>query len=389
MPLRSIFVVALLFSSASWAKIEDTTAAVAKATASCVFSSVSFTSDFPMGRLDGCQQTGVDSFTLHLKPENLPINPSPWYAFKVIGVEAQPKPITITLMTHNGPARYSPKVSLVQQVWAPVAFSKTDQSMQFKLSASKTPIYVAAGEIINNVTYTRWLSDLEQGHIGTLGLTVENRAIPMLEHRTPNSQDWLILIGRQHPPEITGALALLHFNNLLWSDDPTVSTFRSRYNILLVPNMNPDGVHRGNWRHNRNGLDLNRDWKNRSQPETQALHTKLKAIEAEGGVIRFALDFHSTNRNVYYTMDHDYVTAKGKPLAQPQLVNNWLSSLAERVPYKIENRPSHNQDSGVFKQYMADEFGVHSVTYEVGDDTDRAEIKVMAEAALRTLIEHL
>lgn len=384
MLVRSV-IIALLLGSASFLAADVS----ASAAAECSFAEVSFASDFPSGRLDGCEQTGSLSYTLHLKPENQPINPSPWYAFQVVNQTTTEQSITVTLVAHNGPARYEPKASLDKQLWAPVGFSKNDNRMQFKLNIGDKPLYVAGGELIDNVTYTRWLSDLAHGDIISLGLSTEGRTIAALEHRAADSNDWLILIGRQHPPEISGALGLLHFNNLLWSDDADMQAFRARYNILLVPNMNPDGVHAGNWRHNANGLDLNRDWKNRTQAETQALHAKLQAIEAAGGQIRFALDFHSTWRNVYYTMNHDYVTVAGVGLENPQLVNDWLADLAKAVPFEVENKPSHNQDSGVFKQYIADQYGVHSVTYEVGDTTSRDEIRTTAEAALRTLIQHL
>lgn len=362
---------------------------VASAADNCSFAAVSFHTEFASGRLNGCEQTGPTSYTLHLKPENLPINPSPWYAFQVASNGTAEQSLSITLVSHHGPARYQPKVSTDKQRWTPVDFQKTDNRMQFNLTLSNTPLYIAGAEIIDNDSYSSWLAQHRHGRVISIGKSTQGRSIEALEHRAANSTDWLILIGRQHPPEISGALGLMYFNNLLWSDDAAMQDFRARYNILLVPNVNPDGVHAGNWRHNANGLDLNRDWKNRSQAETQAVHAKLQAIEAEGGRIRFALDFHSTWRNVYYTMTADYMTAKGQPLAQPQLVNNWLNDLATAIPFTVENKPSHNPNSGVFKQYIADQFGVHSVTYEVGDSTDRNEIKTTAEAALRTLIKHL
>ena len=361
----------------------------ANAADKCSFATVSFHTDFASGRLNGCEQTGPTSYTLHLKPENLPINPSPWYAFQAVGSGTTEQSLSITLVSHHGPARYQPKVSTDKQRWTAVDSQKTDNRMQFNLTLSNTPLYIAGAEIIDNDSYSSWLAQQRHGRVISVGKSTQGRSIEALEHRTANSADWLIIIGRQHPPEISGALGLLHFNNLLWSDDAEMQDFRARYNILLVPNVNPDGVHAGNWRHNANGLDLNRDWKNRTQAETQALHAKLTAIEAEGGKIRFALDFHSTWRNVYYNMTHDYITVAGIGLENPQLVNNWLADLALAVPFEVENKPSHNQNSGVFKQYMADQFGVHSVTYEVGDTTDRNEIRSTAEAALRTLIRHL
>lgn len=385
--------IALLYSSAICLAVTAqaiTSAGVSETEVNaCRFTNVSFSSQFASGRLDGCKQVADNRFQLRLKPENIPINPSPWYAFKVTNLTTSSQQLIIELDSGNTNARYTPRVSLDKVTWLTLPYTSKANLMRFSINVTDSPIYIAGGEIIDNIFYTRWLSDIEVGEVFTLGRSVEGRAIPALKHVTPDSNKWLVLLGRQHPPEISGALGLLHFNNLLWSDDPDMVAFRSRFNILLVPNLNPDGVFHGNWRHNANGVDLNRDWKTRQQPETRALHDYLTQLVAAGGEITFALDFHSTWRNVYYTMTANYINTQGKSLAEPQLVNNWLDSLAQVVPYQVENKPSHNPNAGVFKQYIADEFGVHSVTYEVGDQTDRVEIKITAEQALRTLIKLL
>ena len=364
------------------------TALPSVASASCSFADIHFSSDFDSGRLDGCEQTASNSYTLTLKPENTPINPSPWYAFQVTNQSETAQTITITLLSDGAPARYQPRISSDKQNWQPVPYEKDQQQMQFQVTVADT-MYVAGGEIIDTSFYPSWLAELAPTALITLGESSQGRPIHALEHRVDGSDDWLVIIGRQHPPEVTGALALVHFSQLLFSDDAAMGAFRQRYNILLVPMVNPDGVAAGNWRHNANGVDLNRDWKRRSQAETQAVHAKLTGITAAGGRIRLALDFHSTWRDVFYTMTADYVTVSGEPLQQPQLVNDWLTALANELAMPIENKPSHNPNSGVFKQYIADQFGVHGVTYEVGDQTDREHIKRSAEAALTTLIKQL
>ena len=40
---------------------------------------------------------------------------------------------------------------------------------------------------------------------------------------------------------------------------------------------NPDGVDSGYWRHNSNGVDLNRDWIEFTQPETKAIKQFLES----------------------------------------------------------------------------------------------------------------
>lgn len=356
----------------------------------CSFDRVEFRSNFPMGRLDGCEQHDETTYTLHIHPENTPINPSPWYAFQVINNQDEEQALEITLVSHSGPARYAPRISMNRKDWASVPYTQDVERMMFSVNIEpEKPIWISGQEIIDNVAYIRWLSELaqtEQQEIRVLGRGSEGRSLNALVHSAEtDSDDWLVIIGRQHPPEITGAFALLDFTNALFSDNAVFSALRRSFNILLVPNMNPDGVHAGNWRHTPKGLDMNRDWHERTQPETQALHQVLQEINADGGKIRFALDFHSTRRNIYYTMPTDYVTEQGHELLTPQIVEQWLRELDSAIPHDVLKQPGYNRGGGVFKQYIADEYGAHAVTYEVGDHTERAEIRDTAEKAAELL----
>jgi len=46
--------------------------------------------------------------------------------------------------------------------------------------------------------------------------------------------------------------------------------------------------------------------------------------------------------------------------------------------FNVVLRPGNNPNLGVSKQYFSDKFGVHAITYEMGDDTDRTKIKRIA-----------
>ncbi|WP_411358939.1 M14 family metallopeptidase [Pseudidiomarina salilacus] len=368
--------------------------AIAGASHACDFAEVRFVTDFDTARLDGCEQVAADKYRLHLRPENLPINPSPWYAFRMEAGEGlmADTTIEIVLVSHNGPARYTPKVSLDKKRWAPLPYSTNDNRMRFNVQLQpERAVYVAGQEIIDGTVYADWLASLPAtGRVFELGASTEQRALLAYEHRVDQNAPWLVLIGRQHPPEVTGALAMLSFTNtLMFADTPEFVKFRDRFNILVVPNMNPDGVARGNWRHTSNGVDLNRDWRARKEPESKLLHDYLTALEKAGSEVVFALDFHSTHNNIYYTMPPEYEPENGEALQNPMLVRNWLNDLAAAVPWEVREKPGHNPSSGVFKQYVADNFAVHAVTYEVGDTTDRREIVQTADAAALSLVTRL
>ncbi|WP_258807295.1 M14 family metallopeptidase [Pseudidiomarina sp. CB1] len=361
----------------------------------CQFAQVVIATDFDTARVDGCEKTAEHSYRLHLKPENLPINPSPWYAFRLEprGLTA-PQEINLTLVSHEGPARYAPKVSTDKHHWIPINYSKNDNRMQFKVTLqSEKSLYVAGQEIIDAAMYDAWLAGLPMGPNKsrfTLGYSAEERPIPAYQHSAGDGKPWFVIIGRQHPPEVTGALALMHFSNeLMFSEAKALREVRSQFNILLVPLMNPDGVANGNWRHTTGGVDLNRDWFDLNEPESQSLHAFLQEREDAGEEVFFALDFHSTHYNIYYTMPADYVRPDGSGLEHPHLVNDWLDALAAKIDWEVKDKPGSNPDRGVFKQYVADTYAVHGVTYEVGDTTDRDEIKATAKAAAHTLAHTL
>lgn len=60
----------------------------------------------------------------------------------------------------------------------------------------------------------------------------------------------MMVIGRLHPPEVTGQFALQAFVESLCMDSETAKKFRKEYTVYVVPMMNPDGVDNGHWRHN-------------------------------------------------------------------------------------------------------------------------------------------
>ncbi|MDV6314992.1 M14 family metallopeptidase [Idiomarina sp. HP20-50] len=361
----------------------------------CAFENINFTTNFAVGRLHHCEKVDNFQYELFLQPEREEINPSPWYAFAVENLTESSQTINITLVASTGVSRYKPKRSKDKEMWHPIPFSEGDGTLQFELTlAANVREYIAGQEIIDNVHYIEWLSSLikepQQTEVISLGVSSEGRNLAALEHTVKSSDKWIVLIGRQHPPEVTGALALLHFGELLFSDQAYVSEFRQNYNILLVPNMNPDGVYHGNWRLTATGVDMNRDWEKQSLPETQALVKYLTELVKNGGKIEFAIDFHSTRRNVFYTMPKNYESPSGVPLKKPQRVYNWIEEINDMVEsVELDYQSGNHPESGVFKQFIADEFGAHAVTYEVSDSEERDNIKRVAEAALISLINRL
>ena len=354
-----------------------------KSAESCDFGAVTITANFPTARMDECEKLNENEFSILLKPENRPINSSPWYAFK-INAES-PATVKIHMRVDGHKHRYLPKQSTSFRSWSLIDYKDEGEVRSFSVEVGKKPKYIAGQEILNNQFYIDWAEDLVTRHdlsYQLLGRSIERRPIHKLESQSENSTRWLVILGRMHPPEITGALALFPFVDTLLADNELANKFRHEFNILIIPNLNPDGVQAGNWRHNMNGVDLNRDWNDFKQPEVKAVHEYLKKIVSDGGRMSMAIDFHSTRRDIFYTMPSDY------GVEQPYLVNNWLGALDNKYPnFKVIQQPGNNPDKGVFKQYFADQYGVHAITYEMGDNTDRDFIKVLAKDAAITLMK--
>jgi len=341
---------------------------------SCNTGTVTLTSDFAAGRMDECKEVSKNEYFITLVPENTPINSSPWYAFKVQAKQATD--ITITMKVRGDKHRYPPKISRDGKNWQLQEYKLKGDRLIMKMKANPEPITIAAQEIINNQYYVDWAEELTANTTLTktiLGASTQGRPIYKIESRNEITNEWVVILGRQHPPEITGALALFPFVETLLSSSELSKYFLNKYNVLVIPNINPDGVHAGNWRSNANGQDLNRDWIDFTQIETKLINDYLQGLVAQGQKIKFAVDFHSTKNDVFYTMPVDYGVEKS------YFVRHWLGELDRQMPnFNVVIKPGNNPGQGVSKQYFSDKFGVHAITYEAGDNTDRTKIKRIA-----------
>ena len=356
----------------------------------CGFGDLQFDSGFPGGRITECRQTGRNAFTLGNAPESRPINPSPWYAFRILSERRR----NIEVFLHYGlhGHRYRPKVSQDGETWQLLDQGRyaellDGRAVRLRLQVGPNPLHVAAQEIIDNQDYDEWrLSLAERADVTPfeLGRSVAGRPIHAMTVAGPG-REWVLIVGRQHPPEVTGAMALFPFVEAVLGDAALGQRFRQRFNLLLAPNLNPDGVANGHWRHNLGGVDLNRDWGPFTQPETQAVNRELQRLFGDGAQrLVLGLDFHSTHQPVFYTQ------LDGETPQLPQFTARWLAAIAARSPdFPVNRQASANAGRPVFKHYISETYGIPAITYEMGDQTERPLIRHMAVAAAEEMMRIL
>ena len=362
--------------------------------ARCQGAGLALDTDFDAGALASCEIDAEGRILVTLAPEDEPpINCSPWYSFRLNSL--QPREVEITLRYTACGHRYWPKVSgdgtnwdfLPQEAVGISEFAGLDQA-KVTVRTNGQPMFVSAQEIVVPATYDAWLDGIEGKPFvrrGLLGQSAQGRDIEYIEIGNSDAREQVVLIGRQHPPEVTGALAMFAFMETLLGDDPLAQQFRERFEVTAVPLVNPDGVVLGHWRHATGGLDLNRDWADFTQPETQLLDGLLTAMDADPArQLRLFVDFHSTGKDVFYTIPAKW------PTNPPMFTRDWLARYQARMPgYEVVEEARHSRGSNVSKGSTYDRYGVPTFTFELGDETDRALIRRIGRESAIAMMEEL
>ncbi|MDT0607343.1 M14 family metallopeptidase [Croceitalea rosinachiae] len=361
-----------------------------------------FTNNFDGARLNGVADDGNDHYTIWITAENTPINVSPWYAFKIW--TSNPREITIKLSYQDSRSRYYPKIStdgLNFRAIDSAAFKAINigegefgikaapEFAEITLDINKNPIWVSAQELYTSKRVKNWVDSLAtKSFVSTyaIGESKEKRPINLLEINENNkTKKAIMIISRQHPPEVTGFLAMKSFIETISSDTELAKKFRDNHTVFVIPLMNPDGVDNGHWRHNMGGIDLNRDWQNFNQPETKSVSDFLKKKDSEGYEFVFGADFHSTWDDIYYPLDTLATGPKGK------LIFDWIESIGNRLPQKKTNVKASKELSPtmVSRTYFFVNHGMPAVVFELGDNTARPFLKEKGKVAAEELMRLL
>ena len=350
---------------------------------------------FDGARLNGFEKVNDSTVRAIIKPENTPINNSAYYSFKIWSKKE--KTIYIQFDYPEGfKHRYIPKIKTVSTSWKQMNDENIyikENFVSVKLDVVRDTTWVSAQELITSKDTREWYTNLIVGktnyvHLKSVGKSILGKDLPVLDiyKGKKEQKPIVVLLTRQHPPEVTGFFAFQEFLKTILKENNLTTAFLNTYRILAFPIVNPDGVDFGHWRHNAGGVDTNRDWSKYNQPEIrQIVKFITKASKKDNGRIILGLDFHSTYEDVFYT------NKIRKTTTLPNFIEEWFEALEENIPnYKV-NEKAANTTKPVSKGWFLYGQNALGITYEIGDATPRDKIKlvgkVTAEEMMKILIK--
>ena len=348
--------------------------------------------EFDAARLNDFSKLNDSTYQVTILPENEPINNSPYYAFRVWSKES--KNINLQLNYPTTTHRYWPKISEDGKNWKPIdsvnfeLFNK-DSIAQLKLTVNENKLWIAAQEIHTSTDAKNWATEIathKDVRNSVVGKSKQNRDLIALDiyGGDAKGKEVIVILSRQHPPELTGYFAMQFFIDELLKDTRLSNDFRKKYRVLVYPMVNPDGVDLGHWRHNTGGIDLNRDWAHYRQTEVNTIVNDIveTANEMDNEVI-LGLDFHSTQEDLYYSFTDDIHS-----VIYP-FKDYWMAGIDSSIDgYTPDDQPYAIGDP-ISKAWFYNQFNAESITYEIGDETPRDFIKLKAEVAAREMMKLL
>lgn len=381
---------------------DEKTALLSGAEILCETSAFAIQTGYITSRANECSVTSDESVTLTIRPEAMtdpagqPINNSPWYGFHV--VPRTSGQVEVQLDYIGGRHRYEPKISFDGKSWslldADQITEKSETSVGLNLILEDNPFFVSAQAIMTPADHDEWTGKIGERSDATVSVFGESaRGYPLKQIEIQTNPDvekpYVVLVGRQHPPEITGAQALNPYAETILNGSELSNQFLDHFNLLIIPMINPDGVKDGNWRFATGGMDLNRDWGPFTQPETRAVREAFERFHSGEDEVAIFLDFHSTWRNLLYTQTDE------EPTVPPMFTRDWVAAVEARLDsevYPFTRDPRPLSERAISKNYMYRNFGVPSITYEVGDRTPKPAnedaARVFAEEMMKIFLDH-
>lgn len=109
------------------------------------------------------------------------------------------------------------------------------------------------------------------------------------------NKSYFFLTARVHPGETISSYILDGFIDYLVSADKGAALLRSLFVFKIIPMLNPDGVYRGHYRGDADGVNLNRAYQNATPdlyPTIWATKHYISTLHEECGPVEWFIDLH-------------------------------------------------------------------------------------------------
>lgn len=342
---------------------------------------VTANNQFDGARMNDFAQLSESNFQATVSPESIPVNASAWYALQLWSESSRSIDLSLKYTHHKH--RFIPKLSKDGKSWTSyegqVSLNGDSTIATFAVALTSDTLWVSAQELFSSKITYEWVDQLVASKDfmskQSAGKSALGQDVYVLSSENEETKPSAVLIARQHPPEVPGgSIAFKAFFEEIMSDSELAASFRESFNLYVFPLINPDGADLGNWRHNGNGVDLNRDWAAFTQPETQIVRDFVNGkIEQEGKTISFGIDFHTSFNGPYLLI----LDSANEASMKTKIIPNWI----ERVGNDSLNMNDYRRRDQALPycyNWFYNELGVEAVTLEEGDEIDRATIRARA-----------
>lgn len=103
----------------------------------------------------------------------------------------------------------------------------------------------------------------------------------------------IFITARVHPGETPASFLMESLMLFLISPDPRAVSLRQNFVFKLIPILNPDGVYRGNFRVDQNGVNLNRCYINPDESLHPTIHNLKLYFEYLSPIVKYYFDLHA------------------------------------------------------------------------------------------------
>lgn len=298
-----------------------------------------------------------------------------WFHVRLSGIAG--RPVTVRLLNAGsctypkGFDGYRPVVSTDRSRWTRVPGRYDGQvlSLDLDLDADQVELaYFAPYDLSAHADLVARTGSRPGVRRVRLGSTVDGRPLDALAMGAfDGTRPVCWIIGRQHPGEtmaswwMEGAL-----DRLTDAADPVAVGLRAAVDLVVVPNMNPDGSFRGHLRANAAGANLNREWATPTLARSPEVAVVRAAMIQTG--VAFCLDVHGDE-----ALPHNFIAGfEGIPDLRPgqlDLLARYRGRLDEvspdfqtRIGYPAA-RPQTG-DLSMCTNWVANSFGALAMTLE-------------------------